>query len=447
MKQLHFDLSFQRAAKKTLYPDITPRRRNRPDLLRRSPAILLVILTIITLAGCSFQEARRQAAAVENIGYIEGTVLNPSDRQGTMVALLFRNDNNIPVRLEGKTVADSGYFKFSVLPGSYFVAAFLDDNNDNRFQQGEYGAMHGTPASIEVAPKQTVILEPITILGPPPKPDNVPEPITEVQGAMHNIGQIVTLNDPRFKPENYTLGFWHPITFLEQAEGGLFFLEAYSPAKTPVLFVHGALGGPGIWTSILESLDRDRFQPWLLYYPSGLRLDIISDYMVEAVTRLQRRYNFTRIDIVAHSMGGLVTRSFVKKYIAHNTKNVDTIGLVMTINSPMNGIASAAVGIKHSPIVVPAWRDVAPASGFLRDINSWRWPDRIPYYLIISYVQGKSGDGTASLQSQAPLKLQNEAYRTILMEDSHEGILVDKTFLKIFNKILADNTAGTPRTP
>jgi len=43
----------------------------------------------------------------------------------------------------------------------------------------------------------------------------------------------------------------------------------------------------------------------------------------------------------------------------------------MTINSPMGGMSSASAGVKHSPIVVPSWRDIMPGSDFLKGIHSW----------------------------------------------------------------------------
>jgi pimeloyl-ACP methyl ester carboxylesterase len=225
---------------------------------------------------------------------------------------------------------------------------------------------------------------------------------------------------------------------LDVAEGGLFFLQEYQPGKVPVLFVHGVMGGPTDFEKVITSLDRKLFQPWVAYYPSGLRLDMISDYLVEAVTRLQNRYNVTEFYVIAHSMGGLVTRSFVKKYVEHDSKNSKKLRLVMTVNSPMGGMPAAAAGVKYSPIVVPSWRDVEPDSGFLEGIHTWNWPRGIPYHLVISYANGESGDGVVSLQSQAPLKLQSESTRMYVFNNDHVGTLNDEKFHALFHRILND---------
>jgi hypothetical protein len=250
---------------------------------------------------------------------------------------------------------------------------------------------------------------------------------------------VTTLDDPRFIRDNYKMGLWRPFDFLDVAEGGLFFLQEYEQGKVPVLFIHGVLGGPTDWRTAIESLDRERFQPWVFFYPSGLRLDMISDYLVEAVSRLQNKYSFERFNVAAHSMGGLVTRSFIKKYVAHAPGNSSRLGLVMTVNSPMAGMGAAASGVKHSPIVVPSWRDVEPGSAFLQDIHAWNWPEGIPYHLVISYKDGKSGDGTVPLQSQVPLKLQSESTRMYVFNNDHVGTINDQDFLALFNGILKDN--------
>ena len=108
----------------------------------------------------------------------------------------------------------------------------------------------------------------------------------------------------------------------------------------------------------------------------------------------------------------------------------------MTINSPMAGMPAAASGIKHSPIVVPSWRDVEPGSEFLQVIHNWDWPKDIPYHLVVSFKDGESSDGVAPLQSQTPLKLQSESTRMYIFNNDHVGTLNDKKFIELFNKTI-----------
>jgi pimeloyl-ACP methyl ester carboxylesterase len=286
--------------------------------------------------------------------------------------------------------------------------------------------------------KSEIMLDPITISGAAPTLSTEFKTVDRHLGIWKNIGVPISMDDPRLSQNNYRMGLWKPFNFLELAEGGLFFLQKYEASKIPIIFVHGALGGPTVWKPIIDSLDTKRFQPWVIYYPSGLRIDSISDYLVQAVTTLEKRYNFKQFFVIGHSMGGLVTRSFVKKYVELAPANIDKLRLVMTINSPMAGVPSAASGVKNSSIVVPSWRDVEPGSEFLQKIHAWNWPSEIPYHLFISYVQGESGDGVASLQSQAQLKLQLEATRLYVLNNEHSDIIKDKTFHDLINTVLGN---------
>ena len=400
-------------------------------------AILIAIL--FAAPGCSLKEIHEQTQLAENVGFIKGSIKLTSDQKGPVIVLRFRDEKGIPVLESQVFASEKGDFLLSVIPGTHYVAAFIDVNNDGRYQPREHGNYHGLPSKIDVAPKQTVTLETISIAGEVPKPETEIKPIAKIRAVWKNIGRVTTLDDPKFSRDNYSMGLWKPFNFLDHAEGGLFFLQEYQQGKIPVLFVHGVNGGPTDWKNVIESLDKELYQPWVAYYPSGLRLDMISDYLVEAVSRLQHKHGFTEFYVIAHSMGGLVTRSFVKKYVEHAPENSKKLKLVMTVNSPMAGMPTAASGVKHSPIVVPSWRDVEPNSAFLKGIHTWKWPQEIPYHLVFSYTTGKSSDGVVSLQSQVPLKLQSESIRMYAFNNDHVGTLNDNNFLALFNRILKDN--------
>ena len=402
--------------------------------------LLVLYCVLFTLSGCSLMEVHKQTQATENVGYIKGNIKVSSDQKGPIMVLLFRDEKGLPLILESeRSTSSEGDFLFPVAPGTFYIAAFIDVNKDRVYQSEEHGNYYGIPSKIDVTPKQTVTLDTITISGPVPRLETDIKPIARFSAAWTNIGQVVSLNDPRFNRNNYSLGLWKPLDFLTIAEGGLFFLEEYQEDKVPVLFIHGVSDGPTLWSEVIESLDKQNFQPWVLYYPSGLRLDMISDYLTEVVSRLQNKHGFKEFVVIAHSMGGLVTRSFVKKYVERAPGNSKNLRLVMTINSPMGGMSSASAGVKHSPIVVPSWRDVMPGSDFLKDIHTWNWPKETLYYLVASYINGESGDGLVSLQSQIPQKLQSESTRMYVFNNNHVGTINDKNFLTLFNKILSDS--------
>lgn len=399
--------------------------------------MLLIVLTLI-ISSCSIKEIREEAARNESLGHIKGTVTSTVAQRGGIIVLRYRHEQGIPV-LEGKTtVNESGEFSFTVYPGKHYIGAFIDSNSDGRVQENEYGRMYGLPDIITVADKQTVTLNNITITGLASKKITEQQRSADVFAITKNIGIVTTLDDPTFTRDNYNLGMWHPNDFLENVGGGLFMLQPYHSDKIPVLFVHGVNGGPTDWQATIGSLDTSLYQPWVIYYPSGFRLDLISEYFLKAVVILQEKYRFDKFAIVAHSMGGLVTRSYVKKYFEQYPEHARHLKLVMTVNSPMGGMASAAVGLEHSPIISSAWHDVAPGSDFLKGIHGWRWPKDLPYHLAFSFMEDESGDGVVALQSQLPTKLQAESVRLYGFNNSHVGTLSDPEFLEVLSAVLSE---------
>lgn len=249
------------------------------------------------------KKIQEQSRAIEARGVLKGQVKVESNKKGAVYVIRYRDEQGVPVK-ESQVVADNeGNFELTVIPGSHYIAAFVDSNRNGSYQSNEHGTYYGYPSKIEISDKQTVILDTLIISGPVPIPEQDIKSIDKISAIRRNIGQVVMLNDPRFTRENYNMGLWKPFDFLDSAEGGLFFLQEYQKDKIPVIFVHGVMGGPTDFAPIIESLDKQKFQPWVLFYPSGLRLDMISNYLVDAVSQLQNMHDFESFYMIAHSMG------------------------------------------------------------------------------------------------------------------------------------------------
>lgn len=106
-------------------------------------------------------------------------------------------------------------------------------------------------------------------------------------------------------------------------ETGIYFVTPYDPDKIPVLFVHGLVSSPDAFKNVINELVpepwfRENYQIWLYNYPTGNPW-IYSSMMFREKLREATAYarskgpetNLNRMVVVAHSMGGLVTRSSV----------------------------------------------------------------------------------------------------------------------------------------
>lgn len=386
-------------------------------------------LAVLALGGCGLQDVKRQADAAADATRIEGRV--STDHEGVVRVLLSRaRPQGGDVLINVAELRGDSDYAFGVLAGTYFISAYVDENGDGAYQAGEPASVHGeagVPEAVVLAPGNRVTVPTLRISGPLRGVEALFSE-SDIALATRNVGARASLSEPIFSRESANMGMWRPIDYLERFGGGLFFLEEYDPSRTPVLFIHGINGTALDFEPVFEVLDDERFQPWVLQYSSGLEIDLISNYLLRALGSLHERHAFDDLLVVAHSMGGLVARSFVQKY-AREPRAWD-IPLAVTVASPLLGMPSAGSGVIYSPVVVPVWRDLAPDSDFLAALHATRWPADIPYRLVFAYLPGEGGDGVVPLERQLSAALQDEAVGVRGIEASHVGVLSDPGFLE-----------------
>jgi len=104
-------------------------------------------------------------------------------------------------------------------------------------------------------------------------------------------------------------------------ETGLYFGQPYDPGRIPVVFIHGINSSPATFKRMINHLAgqewfRKKYQVWFFNYPTGNPWILTSARFREnmrAATAYARKHGdkgkLGHTVIVAHSMGGLVTRS------------------------------------------------------------------------------------------------------------------------------------------
>jgi pimeloyl-ACP methyl ester carboxylesterase len=215
-------------------------------------------------------------------------------------------------------------------------------------------------------------------------------------------------------------------------------LESYDPARIPVLFVHG-IGGARDFRAMLDALDRERFQAWVLQYPTDMRLHAAARAMGSLLADMQRRHSYSGLIIVAHSMGGLVSRRYLID--APDGGEAGVAHVLVTFSSPWNGNEWAGIGARMVPDPPGPWIDLAPESAFLASV---RTPlARVPHYVFFGYrraaslLTSQSSDGAITLDSQIPEWIQQQAERTWGFDADHAGILSSEPALGRLNALLA----------
>jgi len=416
----------------------------------RAKLILLLCLCLIMLtSGCAFRQLSKEVAEIEQTYSMAGKITLPSAPKGSVVVILY-------ARREGKVEIDkysiaseTENFSFFVSKGTYYLAAFEDLNNNLSYDAGEAAGCLGAPDEI-VLPKASGDSRDLLnldfrlqetdrfIAGFPSVID--PQEISE--SVFAQFGRITTLDDKIFSTANGTIGYWQPLTFLRDFGIGVYFLEPYDPAKIPVLFIHGASGNPADWKKTIDRMDRTKFQPWLYYYPSGLRLDSIAGALNEIIKRVYQAYRFKTLYVTAQSMGGLVARSFILKNFYDDHQ--DYIKLFVSISTPWNGHRLTAKGVQGAPTAIPSWHDMVPESEFIRSIFKRPFFPGLKYYLLFSYrgdcsLLMQNNDGTVELSSELDYRAQAEANKIYGFDEDHGSIVFSPKYLEYYQRILSGN--------
>ncbi len=407
-------------------------------------ALLLFCLTLsLMLGGCSFGKLKKDIKEQESLVKIEGEVKAKSATKAPIVVALLTNDPFQPRLISYRIMRAPGHFSFYAKPDIYHVFAYEDRNRDQRYQPNE---RVGRSKPVELT--ETGAHAKNLIIQIPDQPDQ--ELIRKIKDIQHrgkidlvnswdHRGKVVTLDDPSFAKKIVSMGLWQPLKFAQEISFGILFMEEYQATKTPILFIHGINGAPPFFKELIDNLDRTRFQPWLAYYPSGLKLELISEYLYSLLETLHSQYDFTRVSVVAHSMGGLVARALINLH----TKKYDDffIDRLITISTPWAGHEAAKMGLKYAPTVIPVWNDIVPESEFLERLFTQPLPPSIPHYLLFSY-SGKSrftkgnSDGVITIASQLRPEAQNRALLIRGFDENHTTILKNQAVSNLINQIL-----------
>jgi pimeloyl-ACP methyl ester carboxylesterase len=419
-------------------------------------ALRCVAATAAVMAGCVFQDVREQQAQFDATCLIEGTASSALSQDRPLVVLLLRP----PAQGSGRRlVADhfvletAGRWAFVAPAGEYRLAAFDDANRDLVYQPGEpyIGADATRPISCAAGTRARNIALDIPASQPAPfssEVDVAALQARDVHGQMRRTlgqltaaGEVTRLADPRFARDIAEGGLWRPFDFVASSYAGVYFLGADDPRKTPVLFVHGMQGTPTSFEYLASRLDATRFQPWFYYYPTGVHLHEIADHLAQTVAKVTRRYPHDRVIVVAHSMGGLVARGFVQRYVKN--AGAARIPLFVTISTPWDGHKAAEIGVKRAPVVVRVWEDMAPGSAYLRGIFEQPLPPGTAHHLLFTFRRdstsfGASDDEAVTVASQLRPAAQAGATRMQGFDATHVGVLREAEVSALLNRLLAE---------
>ncbi len=429
---------------------------------------IALCLTCVSLLGCKLLQAGKSYEELKaGLSIVEGEVSIDSPSTHPIVVVAIRDPNLQGGRVANYALVDlteerSGSYSMLLDPGRYVIAAFEDANEDLVYQFGEAGGAYGEGAVVETTPGERtpgidlhVSEENAAKARSATKAIGLDDP-SDFEMKRRGGGEAIPLDDPRFSPETGSLGLWKPTAYLEHTNPGIYLLDTYDPGKIPVIFVHGIGGSPSEFSTIIygrpagedgeaiPGLDLELFQPWVFSYPSAIRLGMSTEILEQEMLELRTRHGFENAFLVAHSMGGLVTRSYINAY--EKKGNGNYLRLFVSLATPWQGHAGAQSGVEKSPVVIPVWQDMSPASDLVTQLFDRPLSAEIPFHLFFTYPGGatfsmKTGDGAVALDSMLRPEAQEQATQAFGFDAGHAAVLRDPAAIERVHRVLTERAA------
>lgn len=399
---------------------------------------LAVCLAGFSLGGCSLLQLRSQDKKIAASGVIAAET---KGFDSPVYAVLLDSEGNAcdytPLRKD-----EFAAFVVSAEQSARCLV-FSDTNKNRRHDPGE---------PLGVSPSLTAVpLEDTFVRGSLPiiRPDKADAKrfaglaLPQKKGTSLKIalGEIASVEEKRFAPETGEEGMWSPHSALLAGDLGLYFCEPYDPARTPVVFVHGIGGSPRDFATILKGLDRSKYQAWFFRYPSGFRLGKASGALASMLDLTMRRTGAEKIDVVAHSMGGLVAREAILELSAK--RDGAPVGKFISISTPWGGHQAAEKGVRSLRYPVPSWIDLVPGSPFLTKLWQRPLPPQTRHFLIYGFATKVvpwltlNNDSVVDVESTTFLPAQAESISSLALPYDHTEILSRKETIQHINSYLS----------
>ena len=213
----------------------------------------------------------------------------------------------------------------------------------------------------------------------------------------------------------------------------------FTKCERPVLLIYG-FGQTRRVLNVLESrLRRDGYCVWSINQ-GGLfdtfntgGVEDLAALVGEKIARLVKRHDLPKIDIVAHSMGGLVARYYVKRLGGDRY-----VRSLITLGTPHHGTPMAIPGIIALGAFSRAVWQLAPMSPFIRRLKKGDFPKNVRIVSVYSKT-----DRICPYPS-CLLEITATNVKNILVEGeiSHRDLLTRKAIYEVVRQELDD---GTPR--
>jgi pimeloyl-ACP methyl ester carboxylesterase len=199
------------------------------------------------------------------------------------------------------------------------------------------------------------------------------------------------------------------------------------PGRPPLLLLHGYMATRGS-LHLLERRLTERGYLVFTYRAGPLNLGGIrqaAGVIARKVEALVGQTAVRTVNIVGHSMGGLVGLYYVKCLGGR-----DRVGKLLLLGSPVAGTWSALLGLVTAPLG-RASRELLPGSSLLRELRTAPPPRGVEIITVSGERDFLAPDSATRL----------DGARHLTLPTTHTGLLVDPSVAEVIDGLLRDRPA------
>ena len=198
------------------------------------------------------------------------------------------------------------------------------------------------------------------------------------------------------------------------------FFENIDENHPPVLLIHGYLGTRGSMFMVERRLNDDG----ICVFSFNLGMINVRDIRSSAflihrkIEAILAQTPVKKIDIIGHSMGGLIGLYFIKKLGGH-----EKVRKLVMLGTPLKGTWAALGGVATMGLLSTSSWQLLPGSAFLRDLAEGPNPRGVQYYSIAADRDWICPPSSSTMEEashvtvplgHSSLVLSEEVYRHIL---------------------------------
>ncbi len=198
------------------------------------------------------------------------------------------------------------------------------------------------------------------------------------------------------------------------------------PTETPIVFVHGYLHNRSAWLRYFKWFKKDGLKHlWTMDLKGKFSgIETYAAQLSDGIDKLLRKYNVDRVDIVAHSMGGLVSRYYVQK-LGGSAR----VRKLVTLGTPHNGTKVAVF------VIGKARSQMLPSSDFLTKMEIEQRESLGETELTVLYSDADFMIVPTPLAQVNVEGIRNECVGLV----SHIGFIYNR---KVYERVLSILTSG-----